>query len=273
MVLFTTASAMIRLTEGCYPIFQIVFLRNLLALLPFSLLIIMRRLSLHTAHFPTHLWRGVLGSFSHICLFSSILLLPFADANVLSYAATFVVCLLSVIFLKESLSLKGWLALLIGFLGVAIISNPSGSLTGLGVTFALTSAFIEGLVIVHNRYFSIRENPFRMLFYYAFVASITMLFVMIAVPFFNHDGWVPLTLMDGIYLSAFGILGGMGQACITIACTKAQTSTLAPLIYTGVLWSSLYGSLIFHESLGYSLCIGAVLIIASGLYIIIGTKK
>ncbi len=277
MFIFTTVNAILKFKQQHYPIFQIVFMRNLFALIPFSFLLFTYAIPLRTAHFPTHIWRGVAGSISHCCLFISILLLPFTDANVLSFTTTFIVCLLSFFILKEKLAFSGWFALAIGFLGVTVIARPSSFLEGfassLGVLCALVSTFFEGLVMVHNRLFKEREVPLRMTFYYATVAVVTMGLAIIFYHSLGYTGWVPLTLNDALIFALFGIGGGLGQACVTVAYTKTRANILAPLIYTAILWSTMYSVLLFHEPMTLTFYLGTFLIIGSGLFIVTGSER
>ncbi len=273
MFVFTTVNASLKSIKQEYPIFQVLFLRNLFAMIPFVYFLITRRIPIKTHYFPTHLWRGICGSISHCCLFTSIILLPFADANVLSFGATFIVCILSFFFLKEKLPFSGWIALVTGFAGVAIIANPSGHVNTIGVTCALISVFFEGLVMVHNRVFSARERPERMTFYYAIISMTLMTVAMIVSSFSGHIGWVSLPLNDLIIFAIFGIGGGIGQTCVTIAYTKTPANTLAPLIYSSILWSTLYSVLLFNETIALSIYVGTILVIGSGLFVVMISEK
>lgn len=273
MFAFTSVNALLKTLEQNYNIFQIVFARNVFALIPVYLIIRRARHPFQTHYFKTHSIRAFAGVVSHTCLFSSILLLPFSDANVLSFATTIVVCVMSAFFLRERLDFAHWIAVFVGFAGVALIANPSGNLNTLGVVCALTSVLFESAVMVHNRAFSKHEHPSRIVFYYAIFATLYAIIGMLLSPQFGLSPVLMPTSSDIAKLILFGIGGGLGQYFITESYAHAEARLVAPFIYSAMLWSLAYSVFFFAESLTTQLMIGATLIVGSGIYILRTQQK
>lgn len=289
MFLFTSVNALLKTLHNDYSIVEVVYLRNIYALFPMTLFLMRQQQSFSPAYIKTHAVRGILGSFGHILLFSSLFMLPLSLANILSFMTTFVVCVLASFWLKEKLFLSGWMAIFIGFIGVFIIVNPFQKTTissfsfFSGVLCALAACFFEGGIMVHNRVFSKKESPERMVFFYAVVASFFMggillfcTFIDLHHTFFSSpfmgtisSSWVSPTLHDQLIFLCFGIGGGLGQICITRAYAYTHSYILAPLIYTAIIWSTFYGVMFFQESLTLSFYGGAILIIGAGLFILL----
>lgn len=290
--IFTSVNALLKTLNKTYPIIEVVCLRNAYALLPLAVFLKLQKQSFAFSHTFTHARRGIFGSFGHILLFSSLFLLPLSLANVLSFTTTFVVCALSSFWMQENLPLKGWIAILVGFLGVAFVSNPFQSPHisfipfASGAICAITACFFEGSIMVHNRVFSTKESPERMVFFYAFFASCFMGGILFLSTILNHyteitplfsflpnivtsQFWVTPTVHDTIIFLCFGIGGGLGQMCITRAYAFTRAYLLAPLIYTAMIWGTFYGVLFFDETLNLYFWIGSIFIIGSGLFILL----
>ena len=292
MFIFTSVNALLKTLHHAYPIIEVVCLRNAYALLTLAIFLKMQKQSFAFLHTSIHARRGVFGSFGHILLFSSLFLLPLSLANVLSFTTTFVICALSSFWMEENLSFQGWIAIIVGFLGVAFVSNPfqPNHLSFLpvvsGMICAITACFFEGSIMVHNRVFATKESPERMVFFYAFFASCFMGSMLLLVTLLSDfkkafllfsslphsitsQTWTAPTLHDHLIFLCFGIGGGLGQMCITraYACTRAYV--LAPLIYTAMLWGTFYGVLFFNEILTLHFWIGSFFIIGSGLFILL----
>lgn len=263
--LFTSVNALFKGCDKIYPITQVVFFRFTFTLV--LMFVVMGGIKMPPSnHKKIHFLRGFAGTISLCCLFLSIQQLPFADAMVLSFTTTLFITALAGYFLGEKIGISKWLAMLIGFGGVAIIMQPTGDVFKIGAVFALISAFLEASVNVHNRYLTRIESNTAILFYYSFFA---VLLTAITLPFV----WVDPTLKDTLILITLGLGGGAGQYCFTHAFRLAEATLLAPMIYSMMIWSMVYSVLFFNEPITTQLIAGSALIILSGLYILLKDKK
>lgn len=263
MFVFTTTNAVFKTSEFSYAPTQIVFFRNLFALIPYGIMVLaqgeLKTLSID--NYGTHFFRGAIGVISLSCLFKSLMMMPLADAMTLSYMASIFMVLLSAPLLKERIHLLGWIAVIMGFLGVVIIAQPQGDVFNMGVIFGLISAFCEAFIMVHGRLISHKNSNSAIVIYYAIFAT---LISGMTLPFV----WVTPSSYDFMVLATLGIGGGIGQYLVTVAYRHAPMETLSPMIYTSIIWSFFYGVILFGEIPSKMLYAGVGLIIAAGIVVI-----
>jgi drug/metabolite transporter (DMT)-like permease len=112
------------LTDGLHPL-QVVFFRTafgLLAMLPWLL---RQGLGvLRTGRFRLHLLRALIGIFAMVGWFTTLSLMPLAEATALSFTAPIFTSVLAGLILGEAMRLRRWSATALGFLGALIIVRP-----------------------------------------------------------------------------------------------------------------------------------------------------
>ncbi len=212
-----------------------------------------------------HLFRGLIGNSAMIIFFLSVAKLPLADANALSFASPLFVTALSLPLLGEAVGKHRWSAVGIGFLGVLVITNPTGHLigpqAGVGAGLGVLAALMSALMTITIRQLNKTEAPVTIVFYFATIGCV---FFGAALPFV----WVMPTLDEWLALLAVGLIGGVSQLLMTTAYRHAPASTLAPFGYASIIWSTTLGFLIWSEVPGWHVLAGSAVVIASGLYII-----
>jgi drug/metabolite transporter (DMT)-like permease len=212
-----------------------------------------------------HLFRGLIGNSAMIIYLLSIAQLPLADANAISFASPLFITALSAPLLKEVVGKHRWGAVAIGFIGVLVITNPTGHLAGpqagVGAGLGVLAAFTSALMSITIRQLNKTEHPLTIVFYFAFIG---MVFFGAMQPFV----WVTPTPAEWLALGAIGLIGAMSQLLMTTAYRHASASSLAPFGYTSILWSAGLGYLIWSDLPGWHVLVGSVIVILSGLYII-----
>jgi drug/metabolite transporter (DMT)-like permease len=207
-----------------------------------------------------HLWRGAVG-LTTLCLsFSALALLPLAEATTIGFAAPLFAVMLSALVLGEPVGRYRWSAVAIGFLGMLVVMRPEGRhLPPLGLMLAGLSAFGAGIVTITIRQVGSTESTQTTVLWFT-LFSITVTGALM--PFFAdaHDGATWLLLL------ALGAVGGTSQVCLTASLRYAPVAVVAPFDYIQLLWSVLLGWLVFAQPPLATTCLGAVIIIASGLY-------
>jgi drug/metabolite transporter (DMT)-like permease len=268
MFLFALANGVFKGCELAYGMTQVVFFRNFYALFPCAFLIPRHHSlkSLKTSHILTHALRGLGGVISLGCLFQALKMLPLAEAIVLSFTSTLFLTTLSYPLLGEAVGKERWVAIGVGFLGVVVMANPTGQVFNWGVAFILVSAFVDALLMLHSRHFSKVESSANMTIYYSLFAAI---FSGLTLPWV----WVAPPWNDFMLLVLLGVLGGVGQYFVIAAYRFARAGTLAPMIYTALIWNVCIGAFIYGEKPTSCLIIGATLIIGAGLYVILSEKR
>ena len=261
--IYATVNAVVKDVMGSYHLTQIIFLRFSLALIPCAFMVYQSG-GLHTLKTSTlklHFFSGLLAVVDLALLFTSFKKLPLADANAICFSTTFFVTLMSYPILKEKVGIHRWIAVILGFIGILIMANPSGELFNYSALMCLMFAVGDSVLMIFARLLSRSNHSNTIVFYCSFfAASVTLCFM----PFV----WVTPSFADFLKLAFLGIGAGSAQILLTYAYRYAQASQVAPVIYTSILWSTLYGYFIWQEIPSRDAIIGGVVIICAGLYLV-----
>jgi len=262
-LIFGLINVMAKWMAETYPVVEIVFFRNLFALLPITWLMVTQGgfKTLRYAKFGPHILRGVLG-FGHLTLlFASFTLMPLADATAISFAAPLILTALSVPLLSEKVGPWRWSAVIAGFIGVLITASPTGDFGYAGALAGLGSATCFALAMIMVRRMSATESSASIAFTYTLI--VTILSGIATIPFWVVPEWAHL----GVFLVA-GLIGGIGQYFMARSYSLAPASATAPFTYTTLIWALLFGFLIWSETPTIHLAIGCCIVITSGLVIL-----
>jgi drug/metabolite transporter (DMT)-like permease len=217
--------------------------------------------SLRTQHFSLHASRTIFGLVTMALTFSSYLLLPLAEATTIGFTVPIFATMLSALILREKTGWHRWGAVLVGFSGVLIVVQPaSGNIPPTGAMIGLTSAFMIGCMTLLLRQLGKTEAAATTVFYFsAMSVPILAPFLLLYGTAHDTEGW--------LLMLAIGIIGGVGQIAFTASLRWAPISTVVGMDYISLLWSTLFGWLVWNHFPSIATWIGAPIIIASGLYI------
>lgn len=259
----TVSDAVAKLLGERYSPVQILFLRASIAL-PFVLALtagLGGRHALRTHHLGLHLLRGAINVISATFFYLGLRSLPLAEATAISYAAPLFVTALSVLALREPVDAARWLAVVVGFGGVLVIVQPGAETFRPAALLPLATALLYAVMMVTARAIGRGEGMLTTMVYIVigqFVCSA------VAVPAF----WTAPVPADLPSFAAVALFSTLGLTFITQGFRIGPASTVAPFDYTGLIWASLLGWLWWQDAPGLSTCLGAVLIVASGVYIV-----
>jgi drug/metabolite transporter (DMT)-like permease len=264
-LLLSSMFAFAKLAQGHgVNVVEIVFFRQSIAILPVLAIILAGPglASLRTRRLGMHASRTVVGTTGMILNFITIGLLPLAETQALWFATPLFATILSAIILRETVGLHRWSAVALGFIGVVLVVQPqSGHLPILGAATGLTSALLTALVTILLRQLGRTEPALTTVFWFFVMSSVPLAFVL---PWFIQ----PHSPIAWALLIAMGLVGGLGQVALTLSLQHAPVSTVAPVDYAGLIWSTAFGVWLFAEVPTHWTWIGSPLIIASGLYIV-----
>ena len=211
--------------------------------------------------------RAALGLATMSFVFSTLYYLPLAEATTIGFAAPLFSVILSALILSEAVGRHRWSAVAIGFAGVLIVMQPSGShLPPIGLALALMAALGVATVTITIRQIGKTEGTLTtVLWFTAFSMIATGLFL----PFYGeaHDA------RQWLILVALGLSGGLGQLFLTSSLRFAPVSVVVPFDYVQLLWAVLLGWLLWDTHPLATTWAGASVIIASGLYTIYREHK
>ena len=209
----------------------------------------------------THALRSVIGMIGMVTSFSAVLMLPLAESTTLSFTTPLFVVIIAALMLREHVGPWRWTAVMLGFVGVVIIAQPShGHIPLLGGLIALVSALMTAIVSFLIRNMGRTEEPLRIVFYFSLCGSVLMLGFL---PFYAtaHSVWQWLLLL-GIGLGGLG-----GQLGLTASLRHGAVASVAVMDYTMLIWATLFGWLVWDHLPPATTWLGAPLIIVAGTVI------
>lgn len=218
--------------------------------------------SLKTQRFGAHVLRCVIGLTAMSLTFWTLLLLPLAEAATLGFSMPIFATVLGALLLHETTGWRRWAAVLAGFIGVLIVTQPGdGHIPPLGIMTGLGAAFCTACISILLRTIGKTESGLTTVFWFSSL-SLVPLSLVYAVSVKAHPPLVWVLLL------AIGLLGGVAQIAMTRSLQLGDVSLVVPMDYTALLWATLFGWVVFGMLPVPSTWLGAPVIIASGLYIV-----
>jgi drug/metabolite transporter (DMT)-like permease len=246
-----------------YSIYQILLLRTIFSLLP--ILIVLRReggiIRLRHSRVWVCLGRGCLAVVCMVLFLSALPLMPLTDIFAIVMSAPLLISALSALVLKERVTFRRWVAILIGFSAVLVMVRPGGEAISPGALLVVGAVVTYSFAMILTRRLGSTESAGAMTFYSALVFLAVGL---IAAPF----SWIRPTPIGMLLMAATGLLAGSAQYCLTEAFRIAPPSLVAPFEYTSLLWAMLFGFLIWGDVPTALVLAGAAVVIASGIYVL-----
>lgn len=193
--------------------------------------------------------------------FAALQYLPLAVTSAIFFLSPLMICALSVPFLGERVGPRRWAAILIGFAGVLIIVRPGLAGVHWAWLLSLASSFCAAVYMMLTRTLAGSDSAETSQFYASLIPVIAIFPVALAIWVWPHSP-TELTLMVLI-----GCFGWAGHQCATVAHRFAPASTLAPFVYTQILWMTASGYLFFDTIPDLWVFVGAGIVVASGLYV------
>ena len=261
-ILFSGASAASKWLVGVYPVGEVLCLRSFASLIAGAAMIFpVSGLSAFVTHRPRdHLARGLSQSISQLCLLLAFSLMPLAGAVAINFSAPLFAALVSIIWLKESAGFARGAALVIGFFGVLIVTNPGTNSLTLGALFALTNAVMYGTVTVAVRGMTRTESANTLVIWQlavlAFFHSFLLLF-----------GWRSPSGIDAAMLFGTGFTNAIGQWFWTKALHLAPAPAVTPFYYLMLVWALMFGFFIWGDIPSVSLLVGSAIVVMTGLFL------
>ena len=252
---------------------QITFFRSAFAIIPIVLYLAWRGQlhgAFHTKNPLGHVRRGVIGTLSMGLGFYGLVHLPMPEAIAIGYASPLFAVAFAALFLGETVRLYRWSAVLIGLVGVLIISWPKltlfahgdfGSEAALGAAAVLLAAAMAAMAMIQVRLLVQEEKTATIVLYFSIIAS----FISLATIPFGWD-WLEPQAVTLLILSGF--CGGIAQIFLTESYRYADVSTIAPFEYTSILLGSAIAFLLFGDVPAVTMLIGTAIVVSAGIFII-----
>ena len=281
MSIFSIQDVLIKYLSNTTSVFQIFFVRSIIGLLVISaFLSFTKQKIIFKSEYPIlTLIRVVLFFSAFLAFYVSLSRLSLAVANTLFFTSPFFITIFSMIFLKEKIGIRRWLAIIIGFVGVIIVMNPKIDNLNLFYLLPVYCALAYALSMIIIKYTSDKDSVYAQIFH----LYISALIMSSLISLFIGDGslniyddpalqfllreWYLSYNNNTIFLFVIGLSGAIGFFCLHQAYRISSPPSIAPFEYVLILWSISLGWLVFGDVPDARSFIGIIIIIGSGLYI------
>jgi len=245
-----------------YPLGQVLFFRGFFGIIFYFFIIPPDRRNnfYYTRRAGLHFLRCAFGLIALVAIFIALRNLPLATVVSISFAAPIFTTIFSIFLLKENVGFFRWLAVLLGFVGIIIITEPG--FNSLNIYYVYPIIFCLGLsyVAIAIRQLSTTEPVWLISLYFSIAITLLSLFT---IPF----GWVMPNFNDFMILSLIGIFGGVANLWLSQSYKYSEVSLVTPLKYLALVFAIFFGYLIWGEIPTFKNLIGAALVIFSSLII------
>tara|TARA_A100000164_G_C21924719_1_gene782438 strand:+ start:48 stop:893 length:846 start_codon:yes stop_codon:yes gene_type:complete len=245
-----------------YPIGQVLFFRGFFGIIFYFFIIPKKRIHnfYKTKRPGLHLLRCISGLIALVSIFIALRKLPLATVVSISFAAPIFTTIFSIFLLNEKVGIFRWLAVIIGFFGILIITEPG--ISELNIYYIFPIIFCLGLsyVAITIRQLSSTEPVWLISFYFSLSITLLSLFTI-------PEGWVAPSLNHLILLSLVGIFGGVANLWLSQSYKYSEVSLVTPLKYLALVFAIIFGYFIWDEVPTIKTLIGAFLVIISTLII------
>lgn len=249
--------------------YELAFWRSVLPTLMIFCGTLIRGQTLKTPFFLGHMKRSVAGTTALLLAFYGLSQLPLATSVTLNYTSVVFIAILSIVWLKETPSLKTWIALLMGLAGICLMLKPAFESDRLIETLiTLSGGIFTAFALLQVRALSFMGEPaWRIVFYFSAVAAA------ISALLATWAGWQSLTLESLPYMIGIGGTGLLAQLAMTHAYHVGQKFTVAALSYLTVVFAAIYGVVFAGETIGLIEILGIVAVILAGVVSSLPEKK
>ena len=246
-----------------YPVGEVLFFRGFFGIIPLLFLIPKNRyFDFYKTNRPfLHLKRCLAGLIALISIFIALRNLPLATVVSISFAAPIFTTIFSIFFLGEKVGFYRWLAVIIGFIGIVVITKPGfGSLN---IYYIYPIIFCLGLsyVAIAIRQLSTTEPVWLISLNFSVAITLASLFT---IPF----GWVMPEGKDLLLLCMIGFLGGFANLWLGQSFKLSEVSLVSPLKYLALVFGIIFGYFIWDEIPTLKTLLGALLVVFSSLIIL-----
>ena len=263
----TTAKYMATLSG--LPITQVVWVRFLsqLVVILFVVGVLALPRLLETRKLGFQLARSTLMLLSTVLNFIALQHLRLDQTQTVAFLAPFVVALLGGPFLGEWVGWRRFVAILVGFSGILVVLRPGVATLDPAMLFAFGSMLCYSVFILITRYLATYDAPEVTLFYSLIAGTILM------APFAISDWIWPTSGKIWLLLVSMGFWGGLGHYIFILAHRWAPAPVIAPFMYVQLLSMTGAGYVLFGDVPDVFTLAGALVIIASGLYLLYREQK
>ncbi|WP_372841214.1 DMT family transporter [Phaeovulum sp.] len=266
--IFSTHDVVVKMLGRGYSPFQIIFFASLISF-PMVTLILLRDRSAGSLWPNNPRWvalRTAMTLITGISVFYAFAHLPLAQTYSILFASPLLITVLAIPLLGEQVGVRRSAAVVVGLIGVLVVLRPGAAPLGLGHLAALTGAACGALASVIVRKIGKEERPLVLMLY---PMTANFLFTGMVLPFV----YIPMSISDLGLMAVIALFGLIASYLMILAYRAGEAVIVAPMQYSQMLWAIGFGWFLFGERVDTYTLIGAAIIIASGLYIVLRESR
>ncbi|WP_169776929.1 DMT family transporter [Campylobacter mucosalis] len=273
-LMFAMTGAFAKVLGAYMPSIEVVFFRNIIGLIIVVYAILKFRQTQTGGHFWLLMFRGFIGTMAMFAFFYNVAHINLAAAFTFSKTSPIFTAILATIVFKEILSLKGWGAIAIGFVGILLIIQPNlgisktdviGIFSGIGAALAYTS--------VRELKKSYTTNTIVLTF--MIWGTILPLIFMSLAEFLSYeplDFLISKFIMPSWHNALFIVLMGITGFLFQIYMTKSYAAAKKAGVVAAVSYADVVFTLVIGFFMGDSLpnmvaFFGIILVVLSGILV------
>jgi drug/metabolite transporter (DMT)-like permease len=261
--LVTLNDAIAKWLTASYPVGQILCIRGAFFFVPILYIVWraggMKMLRVHSI--SAQVGRAILFIIASVFFVSAVGLMPLPTVIALTFTAPLFVTALAPSVLGEEVGWRRWMAVLVGFVGVLVIVRPFQASWSWVALLPVIGAFCGALRDMLTRQITAKESSVSILFYGALAVVLVSL---LSLPF----GWRWISGPDLLLFAVQGFVMGIAHYLMIESFRMSEAALVAPFKYTGFIWAVIYGAAIWGDYPDRWTILGALVILASGLYIL-----
>ena len=269
---FSLMSVCVKAIGGRIPVPELVFSRSTISLIITRILLYKHNINPLGHQKGLLIIRGLLGTLALYCIFKALTILPIATATVIQYIYPTFTVICAYFILKEYMFKRIVYSLIIGWLGIILVTQPEWNSnnnfkdTLIAVAIAVTGALMTSLAYICVRKLSAIEHPLVIIYYFPLVS------IPLSIPLLINNFILPNGI-EFILILGIGFFTQIGQICITEGLRLIPAGQATSLNYSQVIFSSIWGLLIFKEAITTTVYIGGICVLLSTIISISASKS
>jgi len=263
-LLFATLDACAKWLVLSLPVLQVVWLRFLTHVIITSVLLAPRygREMERVRNWKLQALRAAMLGTMTALNFGALQYLQLAETAAMQFSVPLLIALLSAWWLGERLDARRWLAIAVGFGGVLLIIRPGSHAFHPAILFMVGQAFLYAAFNILTRRLAATESAASLQLMSALGATVLL------APFGLASWQWPADWQSWLLIGACGLCGGLGHFFVATAHRYASAATLGPFLYQQIIYMTLLGWLVFGQVPDAMVAVGAMVVVASGLYLL-----
>jgi len=186
--------------------------------------------------------------------------LGLAEASAIFNISPVLITLGAFLFLREQIGPRRVIGILVSLLGALIIIRPGSGVFTIYAILPLGAAIFYSTYSLATRFVGTDESPWTSLFYSAIFGALCYSIYIVF-----H--WNPMSNNALLLTIVIGLFGTAGHVCLIRALTLGEASLVAPFIYTNLLFTTIWGFVLFGNFPDFWAIAGAFIIVAAGIYV------